>query len=335
MLKWIPFEEQCLRFENAPSNRASYLANCAVGKAFSSPESAGCAVCKDEYMLEKTTEECIKTSTEGCWEAYNGACRSCRAWNGYFANFYDQSDPRWPVICSKIQEKSEETSDFIKVMLYVILFSIFLVIGLLLALFFWKNRFYRSNGPSERTRSSPSNNLQMGSLAARRVVASNDSNRSNNSSLGARRLNLPHSNKPYSKTNEENKKLKRKNRDQQAEIQRLKREIDDQKAELKRQAKRRRNKENRSLRNNDKNEFEKVRKHISRKIEEVRVNNRALPRLPPSQYRVEVGVKVYLKIQDAGVEGKRNWEGIFIPRNNLCTYWRHGYGRGVRNAQFD
>ena len=98
--------KSCLTFNDATTAEQPYLGNCASGHRFFSTGPARCAVCNTGYVYESTTQRCVSSTATGCWKATNGACISCRAWEGYFSDGFDESATGQPVFCRKKEDQT-------------------------------------------------------------------------------------------------------------------------------------------------------------------------------------------------------------------------------------
>ena len=96
----------CGTFGTATEEEKLYVANCATGRRSSRNDPARCAICDTGYAFETTTEKCVSTTTTGCWTMTNGACTSCRAWDGYFSDSFDESAPGQPVLCKTLDNQA-------------------------------------------------------------------------------------------------------------------------------------------------------------------------------------------------------------------------------------
>ena len=76
-----PSLRRCLPWSSIENIKGDYyLRNCSVGRRTSSIPSEGrCSVCKPRHAFHKKFNSCFKVPTEGCWEAVNRTCISCRA----------------------------------------------------------------------------------------------------------------------------------------------------------------------------------------------------------------------------------------------------------------
>ena len=99
-----PFLKGCLPWSGASEAEQPSLENCLSGRKEANHLPVRCAVCKDGFAYDTTSEKCVRTTTAGCWKVSNGVCISCRAWDGYFSDGFDIFTTGQPVLCKKLEE---------------------------------------------------------------------------------------------------------------------------------------------------------------------------------------------------------------------------------------
>ena len=96
--------KSCVAFSEAKTNEKVYLENCFIGRREIASASANCIVCKDGYALDTFIGECVQTNIRGCFEAQKGLCISCRAFDGYFSDGFNQIAVGMDPICRTKEE---------------------------------------------------------------------------------------------------------------------------------------------------------------------------------------------------------------------------------------